>query len=1010
MPGRTVAWISGPPGSGKTSLAASYLEARRYRGLWYQVDPDDADVATFFHYLGHAARKLDGTRAPDLPAYSPQFGADLASFSRRFFRQLFSRAAAPVALVLDNLHRVPPESALQVVLEAALTQIPKGCCVIVTSRGEPPTSLARLRVTGEMICVGADSLHLDAAELVEVAKIRGHTLSADAAAQLYRRTQGWMAAIVLMLEHTKLSGRIAELPGDATPKAIFDYLAGEIFDRFEARTQQFLLRVACLPRITAAVAESLSGEPNAARLLLNLALNDYFVKEVPWEKGRIFQFHPLLRDFLRDRAARDLPEALAPAQMQRAAGLLRAAGHTEDAVSLLVECSSWREVAAIAGEAAGSMLAQGRSETLGRWLDLLPAELLEADPRLLHALGACRSQASPRSARRHFEQAYESFRARDDQRGMLACCCGLIDAVILEFDDLAALDPWIAVLKASPGNAAPTLARAMLLRDPANVPPGTEISLARAIAATFKGDFAASEAMIAQFAAEAGGVPGRATAALGLAAALNRLLAGDHEKALETARAALAAAETEGAHAFDGWLRAVAAAASLGAGDLDSARADLQILAAGAATQRRGDRAVTSYLRSWLASLEGDAALALREARGATALAVETGIPALECLARVAWAQLLADSADRPGCEAQLRAAAALAQRLDGSLLRFAVHLAAADASRQANDEPAALQSLAAAFRLGRERGFDHVPAWRPRAAAELCVLALRNGIEPDYARRLVKERRLVPQVPPLGVRDWPWAIRISMLGGVQIMRGGAPVEFSGKGPGRPMELLKLLLALGGQGVRTDLLADTLWPHIDADYAHNSLTATLHRLRRMLGEDDALTLRDGRLGLNPSLVWVDTWALEQAITDLDDALRSAHGLAGKAALKALAEGAFALYRGPFLPDESEKPGYIACREQLRARLLRCLGRLAKGWEDASRGEAAADCYLRLIEADPLFEAPYRNLMLCYQRMGDTGEARAVYERLRTVLATRMKAAPSPETQAVFAALMPAAPR
>ena len=27
-PGRTVAWISGPPGSGKTSLAASYVEAR----------------------------------------------------------------------------------------------------------------------------------------------------------------------------------------------------------------------------------------------------------------------------------------------------------------------------------------------------------------------------------------------------------------------------------------------------------------------------------------------------------------------------------------------------------------------------------------------------------------------------------------------------------------------------------------------------------------------------------------------------------------------------------------------------------------------------------------------------------------------------------------------------------------------------------------------------------------------------------------------------------------------
>jgi LuxR family transcriptional regulator, maltose regulon positive regulatory protein len=241
-------------------------------------------------------------------------------------------------------------------------------------------------------------------------------------------------------------------------------------------------------------------------------------------------------------------------------------------------------------------------------------------------------------------------------------------------------------------------------------------------------------------------------------------------------------------------------------------------------------------------------------------------------------------------------------------------------------------------------------------------------------------------------------------LGRFELLRGGSPVEFSGKGPGRPLELLKVLLAHGGQEVRAEQIADALWPHVDADYAHKSFTATLHRLRKLLGEEDVLLLRDSRLTLNASLVWVDAWALEQAGTELEEALRLPAGMAADAGLRSLAEEVLALYRGPFLSDETEQPGYIAGREQLRLRLLRALARLARRWEEGGQAEAAADLYLRLIEADPLFEAPYRNLMLSYQRAGEVVEARAAYDRLKTLLAARLKAAPSPETQSVYAAL------
>jgi DNA-binding SARP family transcriptional activator len=311
-------------------------------------------------------------------------------------------------------------------------------------------------------------------------------------------------------------------------------------------------------------------------------------------------------------------------------------------------------------------------------------------------------------------------------------------------------------------------------------------------------------------------------------------------------------------------------------------------------------------------------------------------------------------------------------------------------------DEENGLMMLRQAMALGRKHDFEYCMWWDPRIVAPLCVKALESEIEVEYVQRLVRRRHLLPDELSVACENWPWDVQVYTLGGFNLLVDGKPLQFSGKVQKKPIEMLKALIALGGAEKSEGQIADLLWPEADGDTAKNSSKITLHRMRQLIGHEDAIQVRKGKLVMDPRHFWTDVRTFEQLLTAAQ--MKGDAGAEDEAVR--LTEKAIALYRGHFLDGDTGMPWAASLRTRLQSKFVLNIVALGKLFQKRADRKKAIDCYLRGLEADARSEDIYQNLMLCHLDFGLRAEAITTYRDCRLALA-EVGIAPSPRTEAIY---------
>ncbi len=379
---RPLTLISAPPGFGKTTLVAAWLDQQPLPVAWLSLDERDNDLARFMAYLvaaletvqpeigRQALHRLHSRRQSSPESAMTLLANDIAAIPH------------PFVLVLDDYHLIE----LQAIHEAMaflFDHLPAPLHLVIATRADPPFPLARLRARDQLVELRAPDLRFSPEEAIAFLNERmGLQLTPEQVAALDARAEGWIAGLQLaalsIRGHQNVAGFVHAFTG--SHRFILDYLAEEVLQHQAPETQTFLLQTCILGQMNASLADAVTGRNDSELVLAQLERANLFV--VPLDDARQwYRYHHLFGDLLQSRLLQTQPEQVGELH-RRASTWYEQNGFVNEAIDHALEVPDFERAARLIEQAAPALLVRSEDLTLRTWLAAIPSDLNRTHPAL----------------------------------------------------------------------------------------------------------------------------------------------------------------------------------------------------------------------------------------------------------------------------------------------------------------------------------------------------------------------------------------------------------------------------------------------------------------------------------------------------------------------------------------------------------------------------------------------------------------------------------------------------
>lgn len=374
--------ISGPAGSGKSSLACQWIRREKLNVAWYSLDAEDNEPDLFYRYLLTALAQSD---AQLHKAFNPMLECRQKFTGDNIIGQLIKSVCAlsrNIHLVLDDFHQIT-SAEIQAALARLIYYIPANLHLVILSRYDLPAPIDTVVAQKEKLVLSASDLKFTEKETAEFyKKIMGIYFSPKQIRDVNRCVEGWAAGLHLIGLSLRSQGDISNLSSilKQTSDQVANYLIHDILRMQPEKIRDFVFATALLDRFTPELCAEITGCGDASRIIAHLERLNLFL--IPLDDDRKwYRYHHIFSEVVRGWVAVENSD-LIPQTLRLAALWLTRNNHLEDALRCAFQCDDLEFAADLMEEHILTYVETFDLAAGLRWITKLPENILNQRPLL----------------------------------------------------------------------------------------------------------------------------------------------------------------------------------------------------------------------------------------------------------------------------------------------------------------------------------------------------------------------------------------------------------------------------------------------------------------------------------------------------------------------------------------------------------------------------------------------------------------------------------------------------